>query len=111
MPNQSVISPELFNTINKDMSAHIRKKLHGMEIDVAELELHNSSLTKTLRVYVTITRTTNIKALYLAEQMVCEELQQHFSLSPHAFYWRYLPESKLPPKVEAGTPPSTPSAS
>jgi hypothetical protein len=94
MPNTTVISPQLFNTINKDVSGYIRKKLEAMEIDVTGLELHNSSLTKTLRVYVTISRTNNLKALYLAEHMICDEIEHHFSLRPHAFYWRYLPEQK-----------------
>ncbi len=88
------ISPELLNAVVKDVSKHVRKKLRAMEIDVTELELHNSTLTKTLRCYVTLSRTTNLKALYLAEQMVCKELQEAFGLHPHAFYWRYLPEDK-----------------
>jgi hypothetical protein len=69
------------------------------------MELHNSSLTKTLRVYVTLSRTTNLKALYLAEHMICKELQQEFGLQPHAFYWRYLPEEKT--KDDPATPPSS----
>jgi hypothetical protein len=94
MPNPTVISPQLFNTISKDVSGSIRKKLQGMEIDVLDLELHNSSLTKTLRVYVTVSRTNNLKALYLAEKMIGDEIQHQFSLRPHAFYWRYVPELK-----------------
>ena len=86
------ISPELFNTVRKDVARYIKKKLKGMEIDVTDMELHNSSLTKTIRVYATLGRTTNLKALYLAEQMVSKELQQEFRLQVHAFYWRYLPE-------------------
>jgi hypothetical protein len=89
-----VLSPELYNTVRRDVARHIKKKLSGMEIDVTDMELHNSSLTKTLRVYVTLSRTTNLKALYLAENMICKELQQEFSMQPHAFYWRYLPEEK-----------------
>lgn len=104
MSNATVLSQELFNTIRKDVSAHIRKKLQGMEIDISDLELHNSSLTKTLRVYVTVSRTNNLKALYLAEHMICEELQHQFSLRPQGFYWRYLPEQK------AAEAPSTPAA-
>lgn len=95
MSDATVLSSELFNTIQKDVSSHVRKKLCGMEIDVTDLELHNSSLTRTLRIYVTVSRTNNLKALYLAERMICDELQQQFALRPHAFYWRYLPETKL----------------
>ena len=95
MSHPKVISPELFNTVRKDVSRYIKKKLKGMEIDVTDMELHNSSLTKTIRVYATLSRTTNLKALYLAEQMVAKELQQEFRLQVHAFYWRYLPEEKL----------------
>ena len=88
------VSPELLNAVIKDVSKHIRKKLRAMEIDATDLELHNSSQTKTLRAYVTLSRTTNLKALYLAEHMICKELQEKFGLHPHAFYWRYLPEEK-----------------
>jgi CHAD domain-containing protein len=88
------ISPELFNTVRKDVARYIKKKLKGMEIDVTDMELHNSSLTKTIRVYATLGRTTNLKALYLAEQMVTKELQHEFRLQVHAFYWRYLPEER-----------------
>ncbi len=98
------ISPELLNAVIKDVSKHIRKKLRAMEIDVTDLELHNSSLTRTLRAYITLSRTTNLKALYLAEQMVCKELQEAFGLQPHAFYWRYLPEEK---NVDAKSASST----
>ena len=94
MSQPKVISPELFNTVRKDVSRYIKKKLKGMEIDVTDMELHNSSLTKTIRVYATLSRTTNLKALYLAEQMVMKELQQEFRLQVHAFYWRYLPDDK-----------------
>ena len=48
--NPSTISPELFKIINADVSEYIRKKLLAMNIEVVDLELHNSSLTKTLRV-------------------------------------------------------------
>jgi hypothetical protein len=94
MPNATIVSPALFNTVRADISTYIKKKLHGMEIDVTDLELHNSSLTKTLRVYVTVSRTNNLKALYLAEHMICDEIEHQFALRPHAFYWRYLPEQK-----------------
>lgn len=94
MPNATVLSPELFSTIRKDVSSHIRKELRGMEIDVTDLDLHHSSLTKTLRVYVTVSRTNNLKALHLAERMICDELQIRLALLPDAFYWRYLPEPK-----------------
>ena len=90
-----VISPELFTSISKDVSRYIKKKLKGMEIDVTDMELHNSSQTRTLRVYATLGRTTNLKALYLAEQIVSKELLMEFHVQVHAFYWRYLPEDKL----------------
>ena len=93
----TVISPELFNSIRKDVSKYIKKKLKGMEIDVSDMELHNSSQTRTLRVYATLGRTTNLKALYLAEHIVSKELLQEFHVQVHAFYWRYLPEDKLAP--------------
>ncbi len=89
------ISPELFNTVRKDVASYIKKKLKGMEIDVTDMELHNSSQTRTLRVYATLSRTTNLKALYLAEQMVSRELLQEFRVQIHAFYWRYMPEEKI----------------
>lgn len=95
MSQLNAISPELFNTVRKDVSRYIKKKLKSMEIDVTDMELHNSSLTKTIRVYATLARTTNLKALYLAEKMVTKELRQEFRLQIHAFYWRYLPEDKL----------------
>ena len=92
LPN--AISPELFNSVRTDVARYIKKKLKGMEIDVTDMELHNSSQTRTLRVYVTLSRTTNLKALYLAERMVSKELMQEFRVQIHAFYWRYLPEDK-----------------
>jgi ribosome maturation factor RimP len=104
MSHPKVISPELFNTVRKDVSRYIKKKLKGMEIDVTDMELHNSSLTRTIRVYATLSRTTNLKALYLAEQMVTKELQQEFRLEVHAFYWRYLPEERT--SDEAAAAPS-----
>ncbi len=101
MPQFKVLSPELFNTVRKDVAGYIKKKLKGMEIEVADLELHNSSLTRTLRIYVTVGRTTNLKALYLAEQMVCKELDQEFRVQLHACYWRYLPLDKVAEVVSA----------
>jgi ribosome maturation factor RimP len=98
------ISPELFNTVRKDVARYIKKKLKSMEIEVTDMELHNSSLTKTIRVYATLGRTTNLKALYLAEQMVTKELQHEFRLQVHAFYWRYLPEERA--AEELSGPPS-----
>lgn len=105
MAQAKVLSPELFNTVRKDVSRYIKKKLKGMEIDVTDMDLHNSSQTKTLRVYATLSRTTNLKALYLAEQMVSKELLQEFSVQIHAFYWRYLPEEKT--GDEPAAPPSS----
>lgn len=105
MSQVKAISPELFNTVRKDVARYIKKKLKGMEIDVTDMELHNSSLTKTIRVYATLSRTTNLKALYLAEQMVMKELQQEFRLQVHAFYWRYMPEEKLGDDASPSTGP------
>ncbi len=104
MSHPKPISPELFNTVRKDVARYIKKKLKGMEIDVTDMELHNSSLTKTIRVYATLSRTTNLKALYLAEQMVTKELIQEFRLQVHAFYWRYMPEERVGDDVSG--PPS-----
>lgn len=89
-----VISPELFKSISKDVSKYIKQQLKGMQIDVTDMELHNSSQTRTLRVYATLGRTSNLKALYLAEQIVSKELLQEFHVQIHAFYWRYFPEDK-----------------
>ncbi len=107
MSQPKAISPELFNTVRKDVARYIKKKLKGMEIDVTDLEMHNSSLTKTIRVYATLSRTTNLKALYLAEQMVMKEVQQEFRLQVHAFYWRYLPEEKVAEDASASVSPAT----
>ncbi|NHZ61671.1 hypothetical protein [Massilia genomosp. 1] len=101
MPDPKAVDTALYNSVRKEVARHIRHKLRSMEFDVTALELHNSSSTKTLRVYVTISRTTNLKALYLAETIVCQELQAQFGLQPHAFYWRYCPEHKA---AEAATP-------
>ena len=90
--SRPAISQERFNLVSADVSAFIKKKLKAMEIEATDLELHNSSSTKTLRVYVTLKRTTNLKALSLAEQILVKEIQQQFLFHPHAFYWRYLPE-------------------
>jgi len=105
MSEVKALSPELFNTVRKDVARYIKKKLLSMEIEVTDLELHNSSLTHTLRVYVTVARTTNLKALYLAERMVCKELNQEFRVQLHACYWRYLPLDK--PGDDPLTTPAT----
>lgn len=94
MPDPKAFDAALYNTVRKEVVLHIRRKLRSMEFDVTALELHHSSSTKTLRVYVTMSRTTNLKALYLAETILCKELQAQFGLQPHAFYWRYFPEHK-----------------
>lgn len=91
----TAISQQLFLTIKAELSTLIKKKLLGMEIDVIDLELHNSSSTKTLRAYITLKRTSNLKALFLAEQIICKEIEQKFSFVPYAFYWRYQPEPAL----------------
>lgn len=98
--SNTVISQELFATIKADVSTFIKKKLRGMEIEVTDLELHNSSLTKTFRVYLTLKRTTNLKALFLAEQIVIKEIEQKFLFQPHAFYWRYQAESIIETPVK-----------
>ncbi len=103
MGHTKTLSPEVFQVIRKDVATFIKKKLKGMEIDVTDMDLHNSSQTRTLRVYVTLARTTNLKALYLAEQMVTKELLHEFRVQVHAFYWRYMPEEK---PVEAAVPAS-----
>jgi len=108
MAHVKALSPDVFNVIRKDVSKYIKKKLKGMEIDVTDLDLHNSSQTRTLRVYVTLSRTTNLKALYLAEQMVTKELLHEFKVQVHAFYWRYLPEEKLA-ELAAVAPSAPPS--
>ncbi|HEX8614776.1 MAG TPA: hypothetical protein VF800_26130 [Telluria sp.] len=105
MPDPKAFDTTLYNSVRKEVARHIRHQLRSMEFDVTALELHNSSSTKTLRVYVTISRTTNLKALYLAETIVCQELQKQFGLQPHAFYWRYFPEHKA-----AEAPAPAPSA-
>jgi len=86
------ISSERFNALNADVSMFIKNKLKNMEIEVTDLELHNSSLTRTFRAYVTLKRTTNLKALFLAEQILAKEIQKQFLFHPHAIYWRYRPE-------------------
>jgi hypothetical protein len=100
-----VLSPDVFNAVRKDVSRYIKKKLKGMEIDVTDMDLHNSSQTRTLRVYATLSRTTNLKALYLAEQMVRKELMQEFNVQIHAVYWRYLPEEKQVDEAAPAPPP------
>ncbi|MGV3742082.1 MAG: hypothetical protein ACO1NO_07220 [Burkholderiaceae bacterium] len=89
--NPSVISHDFFQRINADVSQHIRVKLHAMDMEVIDLELHNSSTTKTFRVYLTLKRPVNLKALHLAEKILMQEIEQKFSFRPHAFYWRYAP--------------------
>ncbi len=105
MAQAKVLSPDVFNVVRKDVSRYIKKKLKGMEIDVTDMDLHNSSQTRTLRVYATLSRTTNLKALYLAEQMVTKELLQEFRVQIHAFYWRYLPEEKQVDEAAVAPPP------
>jgi ribosome maturation factor RimP len=104
MAQAKVLSSEVFLAVRKDMSKYIKKKLKSMEIDVTDMDLHNSSQTRTLRVYATLSRTTNLKALYLAEQMVSKELMQEFRVQVHAFYWRYLPEDKTADEPAAPPP-------
>ncbi len=100
--SNTVISPEFFATVKEDVSAYIQKKLLGMEIEVTDLELHNSSLTKTFRAYLTLKRTTNLKALFLAEQIIIKEIENKFSFRPYAFYWRYQAEPGVAPTNKKG---------
>lgn len=103
MPDPKAFDAVLYNTVRKEVMLHIRHKLRSMEFDVSALELHHSSSTKTLRVYVTVSRTNNLKALYLAETILCKELQAKFGLQPDAFYWRYCGEHKAA-QVQASGP-------
>jgi hypothetical protein len=36
--------------------------------------------------------------------MICKELQDEFSMQPHAFYWRYLPPDEKPVEAQAPDP-------
>jgi hypothetical protein len=89
----TTISSEFFKTVNASVSSYIRKKLRSINIEADDLELHNSSLTKTCRAYITISRPANIKALGIAEKILCEEIERQFAFRPSAFYWRYRPDS------------------
>jgi hypothetical protein len=93
--NPSTISHDFFQMVNADVSRYIRSKLGAMDLELVDLELHNSSLTKTVRAYVTLKRAVNLKALHLAEKILMQEIEQKFLFRPHAFYWRYLPETPL----------------
>ncbi|HEY8102743.1 MAG TPA: hypothetical protein VIF82_18540 [Burkholderiaceae bacterium] len=91
MTNPS-ITQDLFSSVSAELSAFIKDRLKYMQFDVTNLELHNSSLTKTVRVYITLKRTTNLKALSLAEQTIIKEIEEKFQFHPHVFYWRYQAE-------------------
>ena len=91
MTNPS-ITQDLFSSVSAELSAFIKDRLKYMQYDVTNLELHNSSLTKTVRVYITVKRTTNLKALALAEQTIIKEIAEKFQFHPHVFYWRYQAE-------------------
>lgn len=91
MPNTS-ITQDLFSSVSAELSAFIKDRLKYMQFDVTNLELHNSSLTKTVRVYITLKRTTNLKALAFAEQTIIKEIEEKFQFHPHVFYWRYQAE-------------------
>jgi hypothetical protein len=94
--NATLISPEFFRKVNADVSHYIRRKLLSMDFDVADLELHNSSLSKTFRAYLTLKRAVNLKTLYLAERIMIEEIEKEFGFRPAAFYWRYAPDQSCP---------------
>ena len=87
-----LITQEFFNDVRVELSAFIKDRLKYMQLDATDLELHNSSLTKTVRAYITLKRTTNLKALALAEQTITKEIEDRFNFHPHAFYWRYQAE-------------------
>ncbi|MGZ3238128.1 MAG: hypothetical protein ACXWIN_11155 [Burkholderiaceae bacterium] len=91
MQNTS-ITQDVFSSVSAELSAFIKDRLKHMQFDVTNLELHNSSLTKTVRVYITLKRTTNLKALALAEQTIIKEIEEKFQFHPHVFYWRYQAE-------------------
>jgi len=90
--SNTIITPEFFNSLNADLSAFMKDRLKYMQLDVTDLELHNSSSTKTVRAYITLKRTTNLKALSLAEQTLVKEIEERFHFHPHAIYWRYQAE-------------------
>jgi len=94
--NATIITPEFFRKVNAGVSNYIRRKLLSMDFDVADLELHNSSLSKTFRAYLTLKRAVNLKTLYLAERIMIEEIEKEFGFKPAAFYWRYGPEHPCP---------------
>lgn len=89
----STISHDFFHMVNANVSRYIRAKPHAMDIELIDLELHNSSPTKTFRVYITLKRAANLKALHLAEKILMQEIEQKFLFQPYAFYWRYLPDT------------------
>lgn len=91
MPNTS-ITQDLFASLSAELSTFIKERLRFMQLDVTDLELHNSSSTKTVRAYITLKRTTNLKALTLAEQTIIKEIEEKFQFHPYAFYWRYKAE-------------------
>jgi hypothetical protein len=93
--NSPIISHDFFHMVNADVSRHIRTKLHAMDMELLDLELHNSAKTKTFRVYLTLRRPVNLKTLHLAEKILAQEIEQKFCFRPHAFYWRYLPETSF----------------
>ncbi len=105
MSNAKAVSQELFSTLQKGVAKTIKKKLRDMQIDVSSMELHNSTSTKTLRVYVTVSRTTNLKALYLAESVICKQVQEEFGMCPHAFFWRYSPARRALPEPDPVSDP------
>jgi hypothetical protein len=88
----TVIRPEIFESVRVELAAFVQQKLDAMELGATDVELHNSASTKSFRIYVTLKRTTNIKALYLAEQMLSKEIAQKFHFAPYTIYWRYRPD-------------------
>jgi ribosome maturation factor RimP len=91
MSNTS-ITQDVFATLGAELSAFIKERLKYMQLDFTDVELHNSSTTKTVRAYITLKRTTNLKALTLAEQTIIKEIEEKFQFHPYAFYWRYRAE-------------------
>jgi hypothetical protein len=86
------ITQDVFSSLSAELSSFIKERLKYMQLDYTDLELHNSSSTKTVRAYITLKRTTNLKALTLAEHTIIKEIEEKFQIRPYAFYWRYQSE-------------------
>lgn len=89
------VSQTVFNAVNRDVAHFVRKKLSGMGIEAVDVELHNSTLTKTMRVYVTLDVPADLKILFFAEQFVTQEIESEFKIRPHVFYWCFRPKEDV----------------